>query len=981
MKKTVSIIIFITLTFFSTAQQPLTDSAKLKELDSVIVHTGYQKTPKERSTGSFIQLNTEQLQHRVSPDIMSRLENITSGLAFNKISGGSQTDISLRTRNTINSNADILIVVDNFPYEGNPADINPDDVESITVLKDAAAASIWGARAGNGVIVITTKAAKLNQKLKVDVNSNYTVTGKPDVFYLPQLSASNYIDIESYLFSKGKYDAQLNNNTTYPALSPMVELLAAVRSGSISQQQATAQTESWRSLDNRNDLLQYAYKPAHTRQLSLQASAGGANGAYIVSASYSGQQGGLGNTSQRITLRSQTRLTVFKKLDINMDISFFESTGKLATRPGSASLTPYEMLTDSLKQPVNNIRNYRPLFLQQRADKGFLNWSFNPLADAALNNNQNKRYGTRLAIALQYPIFKHFNITAHYQLQKELGSNRVFYSEDAYFTRNLINTYSQVNSTGMVIARPVPPGSILDKTQEEMSAANGRLQLNYNHSFGQHSINALAGTELRETINQSGSYRVYGYNNDVLTSKTVNYDTMYITQPAGSRLKIPNAPSPGSFLQNRYRSAFINVGYGYKSRYHLSGSIRKDASNLFGVAVNQRSVPLWSAGGKWDMAKETFFKGLPLSQFNLRATYGFSGNINKETTAFTTAAYSTNEFNMPAATITSPPNPDLRWERVSTLNLAIDMATKNKRILATVEFYYKRGLDLLAEKPMDPTTGAGNFTGNVANMKGQGVDLQLNAQWLNGPFTWSSTILLNYARDKVTSYFRLPTVSFMVNGTGISPVIGNPVFSIYSYAWAGLDAATGNPQGYVNKQVSSDYAKLVGTAVAPTDLVYHGPGRPPFWGSVINNFGYKNLSLSFILSYKAGYYFKTPSINYGNLVNNMQGHPDYMLRWQQPGDEKHTQVPSFIYPNPSANRDAFYNNSAVLVEKADQLRLQDIRLQYQLKPKKAYNSLLIYAYTNNMVLLWKANKKGLDPDYRTVAPAPFTLALGLMAGF
>ncbi len=978
MKTLFLILNVLLLSTITEAQQPYTDSVIIKQLDTIILNTGYQKTPRERSTGSFVQITNEQLLRRVSTDIMSRLENITNGLAFNSTNGGNLTAISLRSRSTILSNAEILVVVDNFPYEGNLADINPDDVESITVLKDAAAASIWGARAGNGVIVITTKAAQLNQKLKVDINSNYTVTGKPDVFYLPRLSTSDYIDIESFLFAKGKYDAQLNNTTNYPALSPMIEMLAALRSGAINQQKVMEQTEHWRSMDNRNDLLQYAYKPAHSRQLSLQLSGGGTNGAYMLSAAYSGYQGSLANTSQRITLRTQTRFVVLKKLGINMDISFFESSTFGSTRPGNASVHPYEMLADSLGKALTNIRTYRPVFMEQRSQRGFSDWSFNPIEDASLNNNHSKRYGNRIAVALQYPIINGLAASLQYQLQKELGSTRVLYTEQSYFTRNLINVFSQVNSAGMVTARPIPLGSILDKTQEEMDAANGRLQLNYNQRFGHHSINALAGMELRETINQNGSYRVYGYNDNVLTSRTVNYDSMYITQPNGSRQKIPNTPSPGNFLQNRYQSIFINWGYSFKNRYHLSASLRKDASNLFGVAANQRSVPLWSVGAKWDIAKEVFFRDLPLSQLNLRATYGFSGNINKETTAFTTASYSTNAFNMPLAIIQSPPNPDLRWERVSTFNIGVDVGTRNQLVDASLEFYYKRGLDLMADKPIDPTTGAGSFTGNVADMKGSGLDFQLNCRIVNQVFTWSNSLLLNYATDKVTAYFRNPIVSSLVTGGAV--MVGKPVFGVYSYAWAGLDPANGNPQGYVNKEISSDYTKLTGSAVKPEDLIYNGPARPPFWGSLVSNIGYKKITFSFALLYKTGYYFRANSIGYGTLINNLQGHPDYALRWQQPGDEQHTTVPAMVYPNPTPLRDAFYTSSAILVQPGAHLRFQDFRLQYQLVPKKAFSSLQLYTYANNIGLLWKANKKGLDPNNITTTPASFSLALGLAAG-
>src|SRR5690606_9805413 len=190
-----------------------------------VVSTGYQTIPKERATGSFVFVDSALLNRAVSTDIISRLKGVVPSLLFDERAGG-EPKLSIRGRSTIYANADPLIVVDNFPYEGDIRNINPNDVESVSILRDAAAASIWGVRAGNGVIVITTKKGKAGQPLQVSVNGNVTVGEKPDPYYLPRISSADQVDVEEFLYQHGYYKSNLSNTTTYPVIPPAVEILA-----------------------------------------------------------------------------------------------------------------------------------------------------------------------------------------------------------------------------------------------------------------------------------------------------------------------------------------------------------------------------------------------------------------------------------------------------------------------------------------------------------------------------------------------------------------------------------------------------------------------------------------------------------------------------------------------------------------------------------------------------------------------------------
>ncbi|WP_313262747.1 SusC/RagA family TonB-linked outer membrane protein, partial [Sphingobacterium multivorum] len=241
-----------------------------------VVSTGYQTLPKERVTGSFVQLDNVILNRRVSTGILDRIEDIVPGLLFSKNNSNLnfysfQSPITIRGQSTIMGNANPLIVVDNFPYDGDINSINPNDVETITVLKDAAAASIWGSRAGNGVIVITTKKGALEQPVRVSFNSNITVGGKPDLFYQPQMTSADFIDVEKMLFSQGYY-TPFETSGAGQALTPVVELLIAKRDKLISEQEADAAIESYKNYDTRNDLKKYALRNSLSQQYALSLS-------------------------------------------------------------------------------------------------------------------------------------------------------------------------------------------------------------------------------------------------------------------------------------------------------------------------------------------------------------------------------------------------------------------------------------------------------------------------------------------------------------------------------------------------------------------------------------------------------------------------------------------------------------------------------------------------------------------------------------
>ncbi|HXO75188.1 MAG TPA: hypothetical protein VN824_08145, partial [Puia sp.] len=572
---------------------------------------------------------------------------------------------------------------------------------------------------------------------------------------------------------------------------------------------------------------------------------------------------------------------------------------------------------------------------------------------------------------------------AKYQLEQASGENRQLYSADSYYVRNLVNSFTQV--TGDNIVRPVPLGAILDQTHNELAAHALRGQLNFSQTWGRHQVTAIGGAEVRQDNSRYNSSRAYGYNPELLTYTNVDLvSTFPFYGGLGNDGAIYNPMQFGQVL-NRFVSFYGNGSYSYDNRYTVSVSARKDESNLFGVNSNQKGVPLWSAGLAWNVAGEGFWHVDMLPYLKLRLTYGYSGNVDNSRSAYTTIAYqTTNPYtHVPYASILNPPNPELRWERVGMTNIGLDFGLRGDRITGSVDYYIKKGRDLISPAPVDLTTGFTLLYINSGKTRGQGLDLQLSSRNLTGAFGWNTTLLFSWNRSKVVDYYNnISTGSFYVSdGLAVNPVPGRDVYGLYSYRWAGLDGQTGDPQGYLNGQVSKDYSALVNNSQL-ADLKYNGSAIPVYFGALRNTFSWRGISVSANISYKLDYFFRRTSINYTSLFSGWVGNRDYVLRWQQPGDEKRTNVPSMVYPA-DADRDQFYTYSDATIARGDNVRLQDLNIGYQLDRQHQrwlpFKRLQVYMYAANLGIIWRANKWNVDPDYGAGIPAARTISLGLKA--
>ena len=905
--------------------------------------------------------------------------------------GVNQASISIRGRSTIFANPEPPIVVDNFPYSGNIYNINPDDVESVTILKDAAAASIWGAFSGNGVIVITTKKGRLNQAPRFEFNTSLTIGRKPDVYGLPSMSVGDYIAVEDSLWDFP--------GISYPpkglALSPVAEILIAKNNGQLSAAAAGSQINSFRGQDTRRDLSRYFYRNSLNRQYSLSLNGGSASNQYYLSAGYDKNLSGMTrNDYQRVTLDGNNTYFLFpSKVDINTGFAFTSGVADNNNSGSIQTIYPYLRLADANGNPLAVPYLYRQGYVDTAGGGQLLDWHYRPLSELRNADNVTKLNDYRINLRIHYGIFSGLDAFAYYQYGKGISDEQNFQSQQTFFTRDLINNFTQLGS-GMPVYG-VPLGGILDEIDSSYETNNVRGQLNYDHTFSSGRLSTIAGVELRDIEGHYRTTRLYGYDNDLRSSQGVNYTAMYpqYSSDFGTSLQIPyldhNATS-----SDHYLSYYFNGSYTWKDKYILSASARKDESNIFGVNANHKGVPLWSAGAAWEISRESFYHADKwLSYLKVRVTDGFNGNVDKSVSAYTTAVINSvgSSNGIITASIINPANPDLQWEKIHIVNAAAEFGTRNGHVDGSVEYYIKIGEDLIAPSALDPTSGNTQYIGNTGAMITHGLDITLRNKSFIGQVGWNTTLLFSYTKDRVTNYSLTQSdIGGYFNIGQINPLVGRPLYSIYAFKWIGLDPMNGDPLGLLNGKPSINWRAITNSPNL-SDLKYIGSANPTVFGSLLNSFSYKQFSFSFNIVYKFGYYFRRNSINYNDLFSGVSpGHPDFDKRWKRQGDENRTNVPSLTFTSSDEqDRDVFYANSQVLAERGDHIRLQDIQLSYDL-PRRSFakiplQAIRFYLYANNIGIIWRANHEGIDPDYylSTNIPNPQTrtLAAGLKMDF
>ena len=967
----------------------------------VVINTGYQTLKANEVNGAVVTIDNKTLNQQAGTNILNRLKNVTSGLAFtnkSNLNPQSGLNISIRGLSSINGPLDPIVVLDNFIYEGNIDNINPDNIESVTVLKDAAATSIYGARGGNGVIVLTSKKGRYNQPLTVEYNSSFIWNKKPNLFYQPQISSPDYIDVEQYLFQNGYYNNLITYDYYYHTpFTPAVQVFIKRRQGEITAEDSASQINALKRIDIRNDYNKYLYRGAFTQQHSINLRGGGSKNNYFLSANYSNGISELYAVNQKLNLGIENNFKPFKNFVLHIGANYTKSNLS-SGRPGSVKTgtrtVPYLSLADESGHPLPVPMFYSDAFTDTLGGDKLLSMKYYPLENYK-HNKMNTSIEEWIAnIGVSVRIFKDLNADVKLQYERQNTVDETIDDIESYSARELIDRFSQIDNTTGVVNHIVPLGGILTSDNSSTLAQNFRAQLNYTHSWGTNVLQVIAGNEIREITGSSSSNTIYGYDRELLTPAFIDFYNPYPDYISGYEATIPGNSYLGSTVY-KYVSEYGNFIYLFKNRYTLTGSVRKDGSNIFGANTNDKWKPLWSLGAGWVISREKGYHFTTVPYLKLRASLGISGNVDVSKSALPVGRYNVNsQTNIPYLYINAINDPSLRWEQSKQLNIGAEFSVSGF-LTGSADYYLKKGSDLYGVTPYDYTTwgGTAQIVKNVANMKGSGLDVTLQSKNIDRKFKWITTFLFNYNNNKTTKYYddnaEKGITLISASGNNITPAVGYPLYGIAAYKWGGLDNK-GDPQGFLNGEKSTDYASIFNEVndkgIKSTNVKFIGSAIPVYFGSLINTFSFQRITIAINLSYKLGYYFKKPSLLYRTLFDFGTVGGDFTERWQQPGDEKITNVPAMVYTTypQFTNRDIFYSDAEINVFRGDHIRLQYVNIGYSIntaKVTKVISSLELYGNIANIGILWRANKNGTDPDYITTFPTPVSFAAGIRATF
>lgn len=998
----VSYIGYQTYTFKVKANMPFMNvvlHVSQLALKEVFINTGYQKLSKERATGSFSKPDMQVIANRSSTlDVVARLEGQIPGLVItptnqngytiNDATGAQTQKAVIRGESSVRLQPTPLYVLNGVIVPDFGA-LNVDNIADITVLKDASAAAIYGARAANGVIVVYTKTGIKNQGVKISYNGFASFEGKPDFDYARKryLSSSQYIDVAKQLFDPVNYPySNINSPYNYNIISPSQQILYNQNQGLISAATATAQLDSLSKIDNTSQVKNLWYNSAYTTNHTISAS-GGSN-AYTIygSLGYANSQGvALGSkyTSYKVNLsQSFTPNDRFSfSLDAQLANNINQSKSPLSIAP---DVLPYQLFKDGSGNNLNlpYLSGWTPSVIQNFSQlSGIDLGTYKPLDELDYSQSKTNSYSINLVGNATVRLWKGFQYLGTYGYSA--SPTNILYEQDnrsySYRKQLLNNTFAGNPPTYLI---PVD-GELYQSSNNNQRNWTLRNQLAYTYSGrdGNDLVSLQGGHEALETLTNYSKMVIYGFDPQLQTYPLLDYKTLNqgVFGTVGGYGGYLQQPFTISQTTLRYESYFGLASYTLNKKYTVDASWRKDHSNLFGSDVSAQNKPSYSIGGKWNLKNEGFMSGVKwLNALAIRGTYGVTGNSPYLGYASTfdilyaeqVPNYNYTQIAGPAYQVQSPQNKKVSWEATHTTNLGVDFGVFNNRLTGSVEYYHKNTTDLLGSAPVNFFTGSNNTNTNLGKLVNNGLNISLSSININSKdFSWQTNFIFGQNTNKLVEY-EIPqsyqsSPFYKLSG---SATIGYPLFGVFAYKYAGLDN-TGSPQvRLADGTITTDPSKPTGD-----DLVYMGTSAPKFSGGLSNNFRYRQFRLSLNMVYNLGGVMRR-DVNgfYSGMLasnNNAGGNinVDFLDRWQKPGDEKTTNIPAYLpVENYSGRSTQFYNNADINVVSASYLKLNEASLAYDFSPSilrvLRIQSASIRVQVNN-ILLWKANKYGINPEF------------------
>lgn len=959
-----------------------------KSMNEVVV-TGYQNIDRRKLTAAVSKLDISDEAVGAVKNIDQALSGQIAGLSTVTASGAPGAPVKIRIRGTasINGVQEPLWVLDGIPMEGNEipavdnlndiddiyqtsiAGLSPSDIDNITVLKDAAATAIYGARAANGVIVITTKKGKEGRPV-VNFSTKLTYNPKADISRLNLLNADEKVDLELDLLSSD-YTYRQNKGDVAIILNDLGET-AAYKAGGWDALSATAQQRINHLRTINTDWNDILFRDVFNQEYNASVSGGSERAHYYASAGYYNEQGtviGVENNRFNVTLKTDFQINKMLKIGV----SLFANQRKQSS---------YMTDTGGFTNPVFYSRRANPYF-EPYDGEGAYNYDHNVqgresevpdfnIYEESLNTSKERTDRSVVAIFdAELKLHKYLKLTTQFGYQYDNYQASRYAGQNSYAMRKAKEyaTYT-VNGVKQTI---LPDGGMTKKSDSNANQWTWKAMLEWARRIQDiHDVEVMAGTEVRHTESEALTSTAYGYDNHTLTTQPVIFPSEDIARSYPLHEE--------SHLENAFVSWFATGSYTLLYRYTLGGSIRFDGSDVFGVAKQYRYLPLYSVSGLWRAKEEKWLRRVKwLDELSLRASYGIQGNIDKNTSPYligTFKRYSILPGYVETVIVTeTAPNPDLRWEKTRNVNVGLNLAFLHNRIRLGVDYYYRKSTDLISSRKLPLETGFASTTVNWASMQNEGWEVALNTLNVKTTdFSWSTSVNLGFNTNKVLN----ETVAENSTYPGRE---GYPVGALFAYETAGVDsegyplfrAKDGSVQTAAEFFQLNKFGASTLTAEEQRNLyTYMGSEDPACSGGLINNFEYKNWQLGVNFIFNLGMKVRVqPSYSPTYYDRGLNTNHDILNRWTPSNTA--TDQPALLVNSVARGSEythfSEYNTYSMLdtwVKSCSYWRLQSVRLGYKL-PKEWFQRLGVSSASvslegRNLLVLATDYHNFLDPE-------------------
>jgi len=953
----------------------------VSELDEIVISTGYQKVEKQRMTGSTNTIEAKEITSRGYTSIQQVLEGTVAGLTTT-LSGrpGEDAQITIRGVNSLTGSTAPMWIVDGMPLMGDVpnisdgsndiqstifttgiGNISPDDIKSITVLKDAAATAIYGARAANGVIVVETKSGTVG-KAYFNATVNYGLVEKP-TSDIRMMNTAQKIQFERDLY------ADLGR---YQHYGRVFDILQQMDYGKYSQKEGEAMIADLGQVQT--DWFDEIFRIGNTKQLSMSMRGGTKETQYYASANYQGDKGiEPNNDYEKFGMNMKLTHDPVKNVRITLGLS---STVR-KDRSSASAINPlsYALYANPYEKPYNSDGSYAydlSYTVKESTIRDGVDWDeFNILRELELNTNRSRYLNAQTNLKVEWELLPGLMLTTHGTYSLTSNHNSTEEGADTY--TNFINNW--MRSVVGEVPKELVLGSLRESTGRS-DAFTWRNTISFNKEINDvHFINLFAGQE------------IYGSKTNNFYNYSPQYDALHgvIGFPEmdgvdATTLSLSSLGGTG-FYEERISSFFVNGSYSYADKYIGSFSVRYDGADIIGN--KNQFTPLWNVGARWNVHNEGFMQGVNfVNELALRSSYGYTGSIDKNALPFLVLNIGNllTYDDQVVPTSFNYPNPNIKWQTKQDFNLGLDLALFNNRLELSTEYYHNITRDVLDRQKLAYSSGRGTVTENVADILNEGWEFSLSTTNVKTPdFTWITRFILTLNDNEVLStYYKSLEEVGSTEQTAF--VEGYPVNAWYGYKFAGIDEGTGHTLVWTedgNKFDMDDISSASNLNLSAPTVSYLGESYPPVTGGLISTFIYKRFTLTANAEFKAGHVIR--SFNTNTAVSSKNRYYTDLYRWRQPGDV--TMIPAFTGSNNYAYASYLFDTK---LERGDYMRISQLTLSYNVDPKftqkVGFKNIRLSATGRNLYTFTKYN--GIDPSlmggigYPNTASYTFTVNLG-----